>query len=97
MVGYPKTLNTKDDYEFVKNNFPKDMWKDDFQDLLDTRYDWFNEGEVSGEGVSDDTHKIVEDTEANKKYQYVYKENMNCLMYQLGYTADEVESILASK
>ena len=41
MVGYPKSLKTKEDYEYVRNNFPKEMWKKDFQALLDSSYDWF--------------------------------------------------------
>ncbi len=97
MVGYPKFLNTKEDYEFVRANFPKEKWKADFQSLLDTRFDWFNEGEIEGEGVTDDTHKVVEgkqDNETVVRYQYVYKENENARIYQLGYTVDEVKAIL---
>ena len=55
MVGYPKYLNTKDDYEFVRKNFPKDMWQSAFESLLDTRRDWFNEGEITGTGITDET------------------------------------------
>lgn len=31
MVGYPKSLKTKEDYEYVRNNFPKEMWKKIFR------------------------------------------------------------------
>ena len=41
MKGYPKNLNTKFDYLYVKENFKKDLWEKDFQNLLDTRMDWF--------------------------------------------------------
>lgn len=95
MVGYPKHLNTKADYEFVRKNFHKEMWERAFRSLLDTRYDWFNEGEVSGDGISDETHKVVIDEQSGVKYQYVYKENPNCRMNQLGYTEDEIKAILA--
>lgn len=94
MVGYPKYLNTKDDYEFVRKNFPKEMWQAAFQSLLDTRCDWFNEGEINGEGVTDETHKVVTDEQSGAKYQYVYKENPNSRMEQLGYTEDEIKAIL---
>ena len=51
MVGYPKYLNTKADYEFVRANFPKEKWEGAFQSLLDTRCNWFNHGEINGEGI----------------------------------------------
>lgn len=99
MVGYPKSLNTKEDYEFVRKNFPKENWRKDFQDLLDTRMDWFNVGalEKGESGVVDDSHRIVADEQTGEKYQYEYKENPNCRMKALGYTADEVEKILESE
>lgn len=95
MVGYPKYLNTKADYEFVRANFPKEKWEGAFQSLLDTRCNWFNHGEINGEGISDDTHKIVVDEETGKKYQYVYEENPNCRMNQIGYTVKELNKILS--
>ena len=94
MVGYPKYLNTKDDYEFVRKNFPKDMWQSAFESLLDTSRDWFNEGEITGTGITDETHKVIIDEQSGAKYQYVYKENPNCRMKQLGYTEDEIKAIL---
>nr|DAK69332.1 MAG TPA: Class III extradiol dioxygenase [Caudoviricetes sp.] len=94
MVGYPKYLNTKEDYEFVRKNFPKENWSSAFQSLLDTCFEWFNEGEIVGDGVTDDTHKVVTDEQSGAKYQYVYKENPNCRMKQLGYTEDEIKAIL---
>ena len=37
MKGYPKNLNTKFDYLYVKENFKRELWEKDFQNLLDTR------------------------------------------------------------
>ena len=98
MVGYPKFLNTKEDYEFVRANFPKEQWESDFKALLNERYEWFNLGEIEGEGVTDDTHKVVEDKRDDEtvvRYQYEYKANENARIYRLGYTVEEVEAILA--
>ena len=98
MVGYPKFLNTKEDYEFVRANFPKEQWESDFKALLNERYEWFNLGEIEGEGVTDDTHKVVEDKRDDEtvvRYQYEYKVNENARIYRLGYTVEEVEAILA--
>lgn len=99
MVGYPKTLNTKEDYLYVRDNFPKSEWEQDFQNLLDTRYDWFYDSELAegDEGVTDDTHRVVEMREGDesvKRAQYVLKENPTCRMNQLGFTEDEIKKIL---
>lgn len=95
MVGYPNNLNTKDDYLFVKDNFPSVMWKKDFQALLDSVYEWYNIGEIEKEnGITDDTHKTVEDVELGKVYQYELKENKDCKLYQLGFTVDEIKNII---
>lgn len=99
MVGYPKSLNTKADYEFVRKNFPKEKWREDFQNLLDTRMDWFNTGTLKsgGSGVVDNTHRIVTDEQTGEKYQYEYKENPNCRLKAMGYTVDEMQKILESE
>lgn len=95
MVGYPSNLNTKEDYLFVKDNFPASMWKDDFQALLDSVNEWFNIGEIKkANGIIDATHKIVEDIETGKTYQYELKENKDCKLYQLGFTVEEIKNII---
>lgn len=93
LVGYPKHLNTKEDYEFVRRNFIKTEWENDFKALLDGEKEWFNVGETA-DGISDSTHKVIVDEQSGKTYQYELKVNSNCKMYQLGYTCDEVEKIL---
>lgn len=97
MVGYPKCLNTREDYEFVRTNFSKEDFRQDFQNLLDTMGDWFNMGKLSDgeQGKTDDTHKIVKDAETGDSYQYEFKVNPNCRLFQLGYTEEYVKKILA--
>ena len=41
MQGFPKTLNTREDYEYVRLNFAKELWAPEFQALLDSNYGWF--------------------------------------------------------
>lgn len=94
MEGYPKHLNSKEDYEYARKNFPKEKWEKSFQSLLDTRFDWFNVGEAVGDGVTDATHKVLDDEETGRKYQYVFKENPECMMNKIGYTEEEVKDIL---
>ncbi len=96
MKGYPKNLNTKEDYEFVRKNFTKEDWKQDFQDILNTQKAWFNSGEieVGKSGVEDGSHKVVTDEKTGKKYQYEYKDDPDCKMVRIGYTAAEIEEIM---
>lgn len=100
MKGFPKWLNSKEDYLYVKDNFLREQWADKFQTLLDERLAWFNIGELaaSEEGVTDDTHKVVEietmGEETKKRYQYELKENPDCMLYRLGFTVDEIQAIL---
>lgn len=97
MRGYPKWLNNKADYEYVRANFSKAQWSKDFQKLLDTRVEWFNVGEViKGDGVTDGTHKVVKDEQTGKLYQYELRDNPNAKIYRIGYTVDEVTAILAA-
>lgn len=91
MVGFPENLNTKEDYEYIRKNFPKEQWQPAFQNLLDTMHAWFNVGEITGDGLTDDTHKIAVDEQHNVRYQYEYKADTNCKLLRLGYTEDEVK------
>ena len=103
MQGFPKWLNTREDYIYVKENFPPEQWKPVFQSLLDERMQWLNTGLLKNEadGVNDETHKVVggdsdmPDTPA-QYYQYEFKEDPNCRMFKLGFTVDEVEQLLSS-
>lgn len=100
MVGYPHTLNTKEDYLFVKANFPKEKWQGDFQNLLDSMYQWYNIGAIADEsaGTADDTHKIVIDANRDGTktyYQYEKKIDENCKLLRLGFTEAEVKAALA--
>ena len=93
MRGYPKYLNSREDYEYIRKNFPKEEWKKDFKALIDTRLEWFNTGKTDA-GVNDETHKVVEDKDSGEKYQFELKENPSCKLFRVGYTAEEVEKIL---
>lgn len=31
---YPEVLKTKEDYEYVRNNFPREYWEKDFEEIL---------------------------------------------------------------
>lgn len=98
MKGYPKHLNTKEDYEYVRQNFSKEVWEEDFKNLLDTQYDWFFEKELAEgeEGIIDTTHKVVENEQDGKATHAQYKWDYNpfCKLARIGYTEQEVQDIL---
>lgn len=106
MKGYPKHLNTREDYEYVRANFPKEKWLPSFEALLQDTENWFFESNLANKaaGIEDATHKIVESTttpaegeEAVTTYaQYVLKTDTNAKIFRIGYTVAEVEAIIAS-
>lgn len=101
MRGYPKNLNSKEDYEFVRANFPAEQWLPDWQNLLESRFVWLPTGPVESEeaGIVDDTHKVVasETEEGKTEYtQYELSENRRAKIFRIGFTVEEVEQAIAS-
>ena len=96
MYGYPKALKTKEDYEYVRNYFPKELWKKDFQALLDTQYDWFFIDKLlkNEEVVLKKNQRIEYNEELDERYLYEDKYNPNCKLVTIGYSEEEVQSIL---
>ena len=102
MKDFPKHLNSRHDYDFIRDNFPAGQWRPVWLKLLDTRFVWRETGEVpsvSG-GVSDQTHQVIETLEPPvggkpPKLRFVQQErveNRNAKLFQLGFTVAEVES-----
>lgn len=96
MRNYPKALNTRTDYEYVRRHFNKDLWKKDFETLLETQYDWFFDRVLSDDETEESGffQKVITDPQTGERTLYVWKENPNCKLLQLGYTAEEVTEIL---
>ena len=66
MQGYPKSLNTWADVEYVVANFPREQWEADIKNLINDENVniWVPVGDPlaeGDEGVTDDTHKVVAD------------------------------------
>lgn len=101
MKGYPKTLNSKKDYLYVREHFSREQWLPDFQALLDSYQDWFFEKhlETKDEGIEDNTHKIVEfentETEEITYDQYEFRVNPTAKLFRLGFTVEELEALIA--
>ena len=100
MRGFPKALNTKVDYDYVRQNFPKEFWVPQWQALLDTRKDWFFERYLDeGEAVTPDaTIKVIEPQENSSEKRrslYVLKDNPTSKLSKLGFTVEEVQAAIA--
>jgi hypothetical protein len=93
MKNYPKHLNTKEDYEYVKNNFPKKKWKKDFEALLNDTV-WQVEKTLADKdaGTEDKTHRIIQ-TE-NERVQMKLVEDKNSKLRRLGFGKTEVQKML---
>lgn len=100
MVGYPSHLNSRADYDYVLAHFPKSQYVQDFQNLLDTRYDFkFDHYMADDETVIlDGNHRIameeVEGSKTPKRALYVKYYVEGNRMEQLGYTEEEVLAII---
>jgi len=88
MRGFPKVLNSKQDYLNCLKDFP-DETKADLQRLLDTRYSFFDVAVIANEGLNDDTHRVV--SSDDDKIQQELKENPNAEIFRKGFTVQEVE------
>jgi len=102
MEGYPRALNTKEDYENVRAMFSPDLWKTDWQTLIapENLYAWFPVWELvdNDPGVTDDTHRVVDHGmpgEPGPRWQEELRENPEARIFQLGFSAAEVEAALA--
>ena len=95
MRGNAKYLNTKSDYEYVRQN--QSNWKDYYQELYDSRLTWFTGG-AAGCGVEDETHRICKSQKETMQPMIVQLElrlNPNCKLLRIGYTVGQVEKILS--
>ncbi len=100
MRGFPKHLSTRDDYLYVRENFPPEQWRPRFQALLDERFAWLPVGPLAaGEpGIEDATHRVVEHTDEREqvieRVQEEYREDPNAAIFRLGFAVAEVEGML---
>ena len=100
MKGYPHWLNTKDDYYYVADHFPREQWAKDWQALLDDMMQWQYVSDLASreEGVEDATHRIEENERSDGSIgyeQWEYKKDDHARLYQLGFTEKEVRDKLS--
>ena len=93
MQGFPKFLNTKQDYTNCLKDYPTET-KAALQDLINGRYIWSITKVLadSDSGTTDDTHKVI--TNNGEKFQYEYIEDSNARLFKLGFTVKEAEGLI---
>lgn len=104
MKGFPKHLNTKEDYYYIKAKFPAEQWKPYWQRLLDERYRWMDDHEIPSpaQGITDETHRVEERHSSNPEtgedvtvyVQQEYKQNPGSDFWRLDFTEEEVRKAL---
>jgi len=104
MRGNPKHLNSKFDYEYVKEHCDVSYWLPRWKGLLAGRYAWVPKGELESEaaGITDDTHRVevstMTDENGEEKTTYTQLEreiNPYSQFERLGFTEDEVLNAIA--
>ena len=100
MKGYPKHLNSKQDYYYVAEHFAREQWEKDWEALRQDTKAWINIGVIDSgeEGIVNDTHRVytqVEMDNTETRYQYALVDNEHSLMKQLGITEEEINAVLS--
>ena len=94
MIGNPKYLNSRYDYEYVREHL--DNWKDYYQELYDSRLIWDNV-ELVGDGITDATHRLIQSQDEEENPITIQQElllDVNCKLLRIGFTVEEVETEL---
>jgi len=102
MKGYPRHLNTRADYDFVRQNFEKSLWLPDYEALLNSYQEWFfvKHLDAESEGINDATHKVItvtpidNDGTPTSYDQYELRTNPQARIFELGFSVEEVQQII---
>jgi hypothetical protein len=100
MRGFPKYLNTKADYDYVKTHFPPEKRERNFFGMLIEDSKKFFEVRILAEGekiTPTATQKVVEEVEAgtNRKIQILLElqPDPNCKMARLGIKESDIVGV----
>ena len=98
MVNFPKYFNTKED---VLNCIPvfTEQTKSYLTMILSEIENWVLIGKLadSDVGTTDATHRVLDIKEEDivkERYQYEWKEVINCKLYDLGFTKEEAQELI---
>lgn len=99
MKGFPRHLNTKQDYVNLLPTYPE-RTRAELQRLLDERIAWVTTERLADEdeGLTDETHRVntIEDDNGNvvERYQEQYMENPAAEIFRVGFSVAEVEDLI---
>lgn len=95
--SYPTELKTREDYDFVRQNFDFSLWKKDWRVLLFCKtWRTVKTSDRLDELVQDSTHRVIKSQSVNGE-SYVeqeYVDDPNAKINLLGMKQDEVKQIL---
>lgn len=106
MVGVPKTLNSRYDYIYLKENFPEDIWMPAWKAMWESRKHWMPTGVVENkeDGIEDETHRLVEQSgdmlggDGKVTWQQEeYVDDPYSPFFWYGFTEEEVKEALGIK
>lgn len=92
MRGFPKFLNTKQDYLNCLTMFPEET-KKALQTLLDNRFNWFDVAIIEEDVTELAVNQRIIETDGEKMLQEE-KEDPNARIFLLGFTVEEVEELI---
>lgn len=99
MRGFPKKLNSKFDYLYIKDKFPANQWKPAWKELISESKNWFFTEKLENEadGLTDDTHKVEKGKNVDGNvvfYQYELRTDPSSDMVRMGFTEKEINDVL---
>lgn len=100
MRGFPKHLNSRADYEYIRQNFPIEKWKPEWDALLDNLQEWYCTGKLNSvdAGVTDDTHRVVTIAGQGGKndtyWQHELRRNDSAKLYRLALPEEYVRAVV---
>lgn len=95
--SYPPELKTREDYDFVRQNFDFSLWKKDWRALLFCKtWRTVKTSDRLDELVQDSTHRVIKSQSVNGEpyVEQEYVDDPNAKINLLGMTQDEVKQIL---
>jgi len=99
MIGYPTHLNTKADYKYIREHFPKEKWLPHFQALLATKDNFFavKTLDEKAAGIESKTKKVAEQENGDdilERVQLELKPDPNSKLLKIGFSVADIESAL---
>ena len=99
MKGFPKKLNSKEDYYYIKEYFEESQWRPKWEALLSSRQNWYASKTLKegAKGRTDSSHYVEtykNDDDTETTVQYELKDDMASDFFRFHFTEEEVTDAL---